>query len=62
MRLPCLPYRPADRRNCSPAALAQKDLEIAKAEVLYREVVFGACRRLVERFGQPTVSESQSSD
>ena len=39
----------SERANWSAEALARKDKEIAQAEKLYQEVVFLACRKLIER-------------
>ena len=40
----------AERANWSAEALERKDAEIAYAEKTYREDVFLACRKLIERF------------
>lgn len=40
----------SERKNWSAEALQRKDEEIAKAEGLYREKAFAACRKLIERF------------
>jgi Protein of unknown function (DUF2489) len=39
-----------DRHNWSLKALARRDEELAKAEALYKEATFAACRILIERF------------
>jgi hypothetical protein len=38
-----------ERANWSAEALQRKDVEIAKAETLYKEDAFAACRKLTER-------------
>ena len=40
----------SERANWSAEALERKDAEIAHAEKTYREDVFLACRKLIERF------------
>jgi hypothetical protein len=40
----------SERHNWSVEALERKDEEIAKAEALYKDDVFAACRKLIERF------------
>ena len=39
-----------DREHWSEAALKRKDAETAAMAMFYRDTVFEACRRLVERF------------
>ena len=57
-----LPYRPDDRRHWDVEVLSRKDKEISEVAAWYRESVLAACRRLIERFGQPPISESLISD
>ncbi len=40
----------SERQNWSVGALERKDKEIAKAEAFYKDDVFAACRKLIERF------------
>ena len=40
----------AERHNWSVDALGRKDEEIAKAEALYKDDIFAACRKLINRF------------
>jgi hypothetical protein len=40
-----------ERDNWSVEALEKKDKEIAKAEALYKDDAFAACKKLLERFG-----------
>jgi hypothetical protein len=40
----------AERHNWSVDALERKDEEIAKAEAQYKDDVFAACRKIIERF------------
>ncbi len=40
----------SERRNWSVEALERKDEEIAKAEELYKDDAFAACKILIERF------------
>ena len=39
-----------ERKNWSEEALKRKDVEIAEAEASYKDEVFAACRKLIERF------------
>lgn len=39
-----------ERRNWSAEALKRKDAEIAEAEAFYKDEVFAACTKLIERF------------
>jgi hypothetical protein len=39
-----------ERKNWDAEALKRKDAEIAKAEAFYKDEVFAACRKLIERF------------
>lgn len=39
-----------ERKNWSAEALKRKDAEIAEAEASYKDEVFAACRKLIERF------------
>lgn len=39
-----------ERKNWSAEALERKDVEIAKAEAIYKNSVLAACRKLIERF------------
>lgn len=39
-----------ERKNWDEEALKRKDVEIAKAEALYKDDVTEACRKLIERF------------
>jgi hypothetical protein len=39
-----------ERKNWDAEALKRKDAEIAKAEAFYKDEVFAACRKLMERF------------
>jgi hypothetical protein len=41
----------SERRNWSVEALERKGEEVAKAEGLYKDDAFTACRILIERFG-----------
>jgi hypothetical protein len=56
-----LPLGP-DRRHWNAEALKRKDENIAQITAAYRETVLAACRRLIERFGQPSISEKLISD
>jgi hypothetical protein len=42
-----------ERANWAEYALARKDEEIRRAELLYKEVAFSACRSLVARYKRP---------
>jgi len=46
-------HLPVDRErdNWSAEALERKDEEISRAEALYRDDAFAACKKLIERFG-----------
>lgn len=46
-----------ERLNWSADALERKDKEIAKAEALYKDDAFAACRKLIDRFGLKDSSE-----
>ena len=48
-----------DRGHWAPAALAQKDLEIARCEELYRSHAIEAASRLVARFADEKRPESE---
>jgi len=39
-----------ERKNWDEEALKRKDVEIARAEALYKDDVTEACRKLIERF------------
>lgn len=39
-----------ERKNWDTEALMRKDVEIAKAEALYKNDVIAACRKLIKRF------------
>src|SRR5215203_5072146 len=39
-----------ERHNWSAEALKRKDVEIAKAEAVYKDDVLAACKKLIERF------------
>lgn len=39
-----------ERKNWDAEALKRKDVEIAKAEAIYKNNVIAACRKLIERF------------
>lgn len=39
-----------ERKNWDAEALKRKDVEIAKAEAIYKNDVIAACRKLIERF------------
>jgi len=39
-----------EQKNWSAEALKRKDAEIAEAEAFYKNEVFAACRKLIERF------------
>ena len=39
-----------ERKNWSAESLKQKDAEIAEAEILYKNDVIAACRKLIARF------------
>ncbi len=39
-----------ERKNWSAEALKRKDAEIAEAEAFYKDEVFAACTKLIERF------------
>ena len=47
-----------ERSNWSFEALARKDIEIADAEAFYRESVLGACRKIIDRFRNGSISGS----
>jgi hypothetical protein len=41
----------SERQNWSADALERKDKEIAQSEALYKDDMFAACQKLIERFG-----------
>lgn len=43
-----------ERRNWSAEALAEKDPEVTKAERWAKELAKPACKKLIERFAEPT--------
>jgi hypothetical protein len=48
-----------DRANWAPDALAQKDLEIARCEEMYRSDAIEAASRLVDRFADEKRPQSE---